>query len=234
MATYELPMPPAALLGDWEIPLFARSVEMEELLRAHWIEGESFPTAPFAHLEQASIGVLWTNVRAPVPGGGDRITIGMAEIFQPRPAKRWIMERQRWAMHQLFGFEIPDFVISFDAPWWAAETVSIARKLSGATHELLHCGQAVDAYGAPRFVQAGPRRGQPVWSMVAHDIEIFNLEAEWFGAEAAGVIPLAQAIAKGASMRAAVEAFGGTLDELAIRRELQGHFSCGSCGAKAA
>lgn len=223
-----LPMPPDAMLGDWEMPLFQRAPEMEDFLRTHWIDGATFPNASFAHLQDASVGVGWTNVHAPTPGAADgRRTVGLAEIFQPRPAKRWIMERQRWAMHQIFGLEIPDFVIWFDAGHWAADTVSIATKLGVATHELLHCGQALDEYGAPKYARSGQRKGQPVWSLVPHDVEQFNLVVEWFGAEAAGVIPMARALAAGATMRQLLrEAFGAEIGE-------PEPFLCGTCARAA-
>lgn len=223
-------MPPDALLGDWEMPLFERSPEMEDFLRTHWIDGETFPNDAFAHLQEASIGVAWTNVPAPVKGAREPglRAVGMAEIFAPRPAKRWIMARQEWAMHRIFGLELPDFAIWLDAPNWAADTVSIATKLCTATHELLHCGQAEDEYGAPKYVRSGAKRGRPVWSLVPHDVERFNLEVEMFGAAAAGVIPMARAIAAGATMRQVLlEGFGADVGE-------PQPFVCGTCSRKAA
>jgi hypothetical protein len=213
----ELPMPPAALLEEWEVPLFERSVPMEEWIRAHWIDGGTFPAEPFAHLQHAHVGVLWSNVRAPVPGsGGERIVAGMAEIFEPRPAKRWIMERQVWAMHQLFGFELPDFVLTFDARCWAAETITVATKLALVTHELSHCGQDVDSYGQPKFVRQGARKGEPAYCIKPHDVEQFNLVVAWFGAEAAGVSEMVEAAAAAPLMRGEVQAF-----------------RCGTCGKAA-
>lgn len=223
-----LPTPPDALLGDWEMPLFVRSREMEDFLRTHWIDGETFPNERFAHLQEARIGVAWTNVRAPVAGSRDgRFTVAMAEIFEPRPARRWIMERQRWAMHQIFGRELPDFALWFDAPHWADPDVSIATKLGTATHELCHCGQKLDEYGEPKVVRTGPRRGQPVWSMVPHDVEQFDLVAEFFGAEAAGVLPMVRAAARGATMRGVLQdRFGAGIGELQP-------FVCGTCARAA-
>lgn len=229
MATrIQLPRPPEALLEQWDVPLFARSEEMEDFLRTCWIDGEVFPPEPFAHLQQARIGVLWAGTQAPVPHSGGRVTAGMAMIYEPRPAKRWIMDLQLWGMHQLFGYELPDFVLIFDAQWWAAELVSIASKLSTATHELCHCGQAEDEHGSPKVVKTGPRRGQPVWCIRPHDIEQFNLPVRWFGAEAAHAAELVAAVAAGAEMRETLrEVFGCDIGE-------PEPWTCGTCGRRAA
>lgn len=226
--TLTLPRPPVALLEQWEVPLFARSEEMEDFLRAHWIDGGGlFPSGPFAHLQAARIGVLWAGTQAPVPHSGGKITAGMAEIFEPRPGKRWIMDRQRAYMHHLFGFELPDFILTFDAQWWADEAVSIATKLSNATHELCHCGQALDEYDQPKILRTGPRKGEPVWCINAHDVEQFNLPVRWFGAKAAGVAELVRAAAAGAEMWGVVrEAFGCEIGEAET-------FTCGTCGKAA-
>lgn len=223
---FSLPSPPDLMLQDVEIPLFERSVEMEEFLRAHWIdEGGVFPTEPHAHLQEARVGVLWTNVPSPISNGGGRAVVGLAEIFEPRPAKRWIMERQRWAMHQLFGWDLPDFVISLDAPHFANDFVSVASKLGTLTHELCHCGQAHDADGNPRIVRSGPLKGQPVWCIVPHEVEQFNLVVEYFGAEAAHVLPMVRAAAAGATMRDRLrEYFGVEIGEAEP-------FTCGTCKA---
>jgi hypothetical protein len=212
----ELPTPPHAVLDGWEPPLFVRSPEMEDFLRDHWIDGGTFPAEPFLHLQDAKVGVLWANHRARTPNSDNRYTVGLAEIYEPKPAKKWIMLRQTWAMHVLFGMELPDFVVTFDAAWWAAETVTVATKLSAATHELLHCGQARDRYGEPKVARTGPRKGQPVWAIIPHDVERFNLEVEWFGADAAGVTDMVAAASREPLMLGKV-----------------GAFSCGSCGKAA-
>lgn len=211
-----VPMPPAASLEQWEIPVFVRDQVMEEFLRRHWIDdgGVFALQGHFSHLAEASIGVLWANVKAPVPGShGTRTVAGMAEIYQARPAKRWIMERQNAYMHQLFGFELPNFVLTFDARYFAADTVTVATKLAVITHELCHLQQAKDRYGEPRF---NSRTGEPAWSIAPHDVEQFNLVVEWFGAEAAGASELVAAAQRAPLMLGQVQAF-----------------SCGTCGKAA-
>lgn len=224
-----LPSPPDALLERWEIPVFARSEEMEAFLRLHFLEGATFPSATFGHLEGARIGVLWANQHARKAGSyPPRVTAGMAEIFEPRPAKRWIMDRQIAYMHHLFGFELPDFVLTFDAQWWTADLVSVATKLAVLTHELCHCGVARDEDGEPKVIRVGPRKGEPIWSIVPHDVEQFDLVVDWFGAEAAGVTSMVRAAQRGPSMREVVRrAFGKEIGEVEP-------FTCGTCGRRAA
>ena len=222
----ELPQPPDMFLEKWEIPVFARSEPMEEFIRTCWVDGAVFPNEPFGHLQDASIGVLWANTVA--KKGPNKIVAGLAEIFEPRPAKRWIMDRQTAYMHHLFGFELPDFILTFDAQYWSADLVSIATKLALVTHELCHLGQAEDQYGNPRVVRQGEKKGQPVWSIVPHDVEQFDLVVSWFGARAAGVDSMVEAAAAGPTMReVALEHFGTQIGEPA-------YFPCGTCGRKAA
>lgn len=204
------------MLEDWEIPVFARDPEMERFIRTHWIDdGGVFPSDAFLHLQEASIGVLWANVTAPVAGShGTRTVAGLAEVYEARPAKRWIMERQNAYMHLLFGPILPDFVLTFDAQYFAAETISLATKLAVITHELCHCQQALDRFGDPKF---NSRTGKPEWSIAPHDVEQFNLVVRWFGAEAAGVQEMVEAAKQAPLMLGRVDAF-----------------SCGTCGGRAA
>ncbi len=219
-------MPPDAMLEQWEIPYFERSEPMEELIRSCWIDGGVFPADAFGHLEEASIGVLWANTVA--KKGNGKITAGLAEIYEPRPAKRWIMDRQTAYMHHLFGWELPDFVLTFDAQYWASDFVTVATKLGLVTHELCHLGQAKDREGNPKVVRTGERKGQPMWSIVPHDLEEFNLVAQWFGAAAPGVKEFSRALNEGPTMREViVKHFGAELGE-------PDFFPCGTCGRKAA
>lgn len=225
-----LPRPPDAMLEGWDIPVFERSEEMEDFIRRLWIDGAVFPAEAFQHLEPAKIGVLWANTVVTRRGtrGRQMVTAGLAEIFEPRPAKRWIMDRQTAYMHHLFGWELPDFVITLDAQYWAADLVCIATKLGLITHELCHCGQKEDRDGNPTYVQSGPRRGEPAWTIVPHDVEQFDLVVEWFGADAAGVRSIVDAAAEGAAMRDRVEeAFGESIG-------VPDSFPCATCGRRAA
>lgn len=214
------------MLEQWEIPLFERSEPMETFIRELWIDGNIFPSEPFLHLADARIGVLWANTVA--RKGPDRITAGLAEIFEPRPAKRWIMDRQTAYMHHLFGWELPDFVLTFDAQFWVNDFVSVATKLGLVTHELCHCGQAVDRDGNPRVARVGPNKGQPVWTIIPHDVEQFDLVVQWFGARAAGVDSMVAAAAAGPVMREVLaDYFGAEIGE-------PQPFPCATCGRKAA
>ena len=68
-----------------------------------------------AHLEQASIGVLWTtapNVKQA------RQVVGMAEMPMFR-GHRWAIARQELQLLQWFS-TLPDFLITFDAQYAAS------------------------------------------------------------------------------------------------------------------
>lgn len=129
-------------------------------------------------LGQASLGCLWTNVEI-VRGG--KLLQGTAEIPVPRQGAPWVKARARWQIEQWFGAETPDFVLTFYAPW-AAEARN-AEWCALVEHELSHCGQAVDEYGAPRFDQ---RSGRPIWAVTPHDVEEFGHVVARYGAEAVG------------------------------------------------
>jgi hypothetical protein len=226
-AKLELPVPPSEILDYQATPQFARSLDMEDFLREHWIhEGGVFAfTGAFEHLEAAKIGVLWASSRAPIGGSaGQRFTAALAMMYEPRPAKRWLVDLQYWGMQQLFGPELPDFVLIFDAHLWAAEIVSDATKLAIATHELCHCGFAIDEFGEPKVVRKGPRAGQPVFEIKPHDVEEFALPVRWFGAEACGVQEIIGAASREPVMKKVLEQLG--LDV----RDVQS-FGCATCKA---
>lgn len=56
-------------------------------------------------------------------------------------------------------------------------------------HELYHCGQERDAFGAPKFRQSG----LPAFTMRGHDVEEFVGVVRRYGADASGVRDLVEA-----------------------------------------
>lgn len=71
----------------------------------------------------------------------------------------------------------PDFLILLNGDWWEAATDREREIL--VVHEALHCGQALDKYGAPRFTKMDNR---PVLTMVQHDVEEFTAVVRRYGA----------------------------------------------------
>jgi hypothetical protein len=123
------------------------------------------------HLESAQIGVVLTNVPNVRMG---RVVLATAEMPNLRGSV-WQKERQFFQLRQWFG-DIPDFVITLYAPH--AATADDASFCAMVEHELYHCAQANDPYGAPKF----RRDGRPVFTIVGHDVEEFVGVVRRYGA----------------------------------------------------
>lgn len=186
-----LPGPPDHLLlpvMEAAADSFAPAPDLAAAVGALFLDEESpFYVEEHSHLLYAEIGYLWTSAPARRRG---RTILGTAEIFQPR-GSGWAKARQEAQMLQWFG-EAPDFVITLSAPY-------VARCLEGGSHanigalidhELSHCGQALDEWGAPRFNQ---RTGRPVFTLRGHDVEEFVGVVERWGAGATMTETLAAA-----------------------------------------
>jgi hypothetical protein len=179
------PCPPASILEPAAEPLFIPAPELISWARETFIDDNAaLVNEDHRHLAFASIGALWTNV--PNGRAGRRI-IGQAEMGLP-PAGKWLRGRLEMQMLGWFG-GIPDFVLTFDAEY-SAECSDVAFAAL-VEHELLHCGQAKDEFGAPRF---NKRSGAPVFAMKSHDFEGFVSIAARYGIVEAGVQELVDAL----------------------------------------
>ncbi|MCD9188252.1 MAG: hypothetical protein LUM44_17685 [Pyrinomonadaceae bacterium] len=159
------PQPPEILINEYVgIDYFIPSPELEEWARKTFLDDESPLHNPdHAHLLQAHIGYLWTNV----PNSkGMRAVAGTAEIPSFRGAK-WQKHRQLMQMQEWFG-AIPDFVITLDANY-CFET-SDTNFCALVEHELYHCAQALDEFGEPKFNAATDR---PIYTIKDHDVTEF-------------------------------------------------------------
>jgi hypothetical protein len=133
--------------------------------------------AEHIHLRQAHVGVLWTNVGN---ARNMRRIVGQAEMPMARGGK-WAKARHDLQLREWFG-SVPDFVITLFAPYAAeAEDASFCALVE---HEMLHCAQARNAYGVPRFSQS---TGRPIFGIRGHDVEEFTAIVRRYGARAAGV-----------------------------------------------
>lgn len=167
------PQPPEPLQNDGN--LFAPAPELNLWLRAAFIDRDSELFNPdHSHLRFANVGVLWTNV-GNTRGGG--LIVGTAEMPSAQGGK-WAKARFEQQMRGWFG-SMPHFLITIYAPY--AVEADDATFCSLIEHELYHCGQARDAFGAPKFNR---RTGLPVFSMRPHDVEEFVGCARRYGVDA--------------------------------------------------
>lgn len=177
IGTPERPSPSIDILEDVGIR-FEPAHDLTSWARSTFIdENASLLNEDHIHLRSATIGALWTNV----PNGrhGRRI-VGQCEMGLP-PAGKWQRSRVEMQLIQWFG-DVPDFVLTFDAEY--ASTCSDAEFCALVEHELYHCGQERDAFGAPKFRKM---TGLPAFTLRGHDVEEFVGVVRRYGADAAGV-----------------------------------------------
>lgn len=207
------PYPPAALFEEDLEGAFARAEDVEEWIRAHFIDPDGvFYSPTHEPLQDAYLGVLWATKEVKRKGV---VLAGQAEM--PRQSlgrlNGFVKEWWQWQMRRWFG-ALPDFLITLNAAHLAkCEDVEFCAT---AKHELLHCRQAtVDgtADGDLWFKRDGSR----VWTMWAHDVETFVEVAADFGAVERGVPELFEALKKGPRLGAP-----------------QIRVACGTCLARAA
>lgn len=170
---HKRPMPPAELcdpLPPWK---FVPAPLMTGWLMDVFIsDGGPLSNPAHAHLREAIIAVLWTNTPLKVRMNS---VVGMAELPQFR-GNAWTKGRQDQQIEEWFGYE-PDFLLTFDALWWSqADDTSACATME---HELFHCAQAVDQFGAPKF---NKQTGKPVFGIRGHDVEEFVGVVERYGA----------------------------------------------------
>lgn len=169
------PRPPAHLLENAHEPQFAPSPELRDWAYASFIVEDALAENPdHAHLRSATIGMLWTNV----PNSRHGMSIaGQAEFKPPGGTMgKWQRARAEAQLHDWFGENL-DFLLTFDARY--ASICTDAEFCALIEHELYHCGQARDLFGAPKF---SPTTGMPIFSMRGHDVEEFLGVARRYGA----------------------------------------------------
>ena len=202
------PWPPGEMIENAVDPLFEPSPEMVAWMRSTFInEGAALQNEDHAHLANASIGVLWTNVSN---SRATRRVVGQCETGQPAIMGKWLRERALIQIEAWFG-EVPDFILTFDAQY--AAVCEDAEFCALVEHELYHAAQERDIYGAPKF----SREGRPKFTIQGHDVEEFVGVVRRYGAEAAGVTALVEA--------------ANRKPEVAVASIAQ---ACGTCMARAA
>jgi hypothetical protein len=138
------------------------------------------------HLMDARIGVLWTNA---VNRRQMRHVLATAEIPMAMSGG-WKRGRHDYQLRQWFDVE-PHFLLTFSAPdCLRLDDISFCALVE---HELYHCAQAVDEFGAPRFSQ---KTGEPIYTMRGHDVEEFVGVVRRYGPTSADVRALVLAASK--------------------------------------
>lgn len=161
--TDTLPRPPASIFDQIE-ETFIPAMDMQDfVLRQIVAEAGKIHNQDHAHLEQAHLGFLWTNAEAKRRG---KFILGQAEEAKFLCAK-WQKGRQEQQMREWFGV-VPDFVITLNANY--CNECSDADLLALIEHELYHCGQKTDQFGAPKFSDDG----RPMFEIKGHDVEEFT------------------------------------------------------------
>jgi hypothetical protein len=176
------PRPPADLVsmeGLTAPDLFLPAPELVEWIHAAYLdEAGPFYTPEHAHLNAARIACLWTNAEN---ARHMRRIVGQAEMpARGNKGGKWQKARAEQQLREWFG-EIPDFLLTFDAVY--ADECEDASFAALVDHELFHCAQALDEFGAPKF---NKQTGQPEFTLKGHDVEEFVGVVRRFGIQAAG------------------------------------------------
>lgn len=189
------PMPPEDKVNGLDA-WFSPAPELEAWARANFIDDDGMISNPdHEHLQHSTLGFLWTNVANAKKG---RAVIGTAEPGAPQGAMgKWGRAKAVLQIEEWFG-SVPDFLITIDANWWLQ--ASDAEACALIEHELYHCAQATDEFGAPKFNQ---QTGKPSFTMRGHDVEQFIGVVRRYGADASGVRELIEAAQAGPTIAAA-------------------------------
>lgn len=157
------PVPPAALLAFAAPDRSEPAPDVEAWLRRTFLEpGGSLHNPDHAHLLDARIGVLWTNVSNTRQG---MFVAGTMEIPRPLQGNQWQKQRVYQQLEEWFG-AVPDFLMTLSAAY--CKEVSNIGFCALTDHELYHAAQARDEWGQPKFRK---KDGLPVWAIKGHDVE---------------------------------------------------------------
>jgi hypothetical protein len=203
------PFPPLSLTHLGSEDLFVPAPEVADwALDVFLFDGSLLYNPHHAHLQMATIGVLWTNEEN---DRQMRPVVGTAELTKPKPMmSKWEKSRHRAQLRGWFPNEdepgnIPDFLITLYAPY--ANRIDNPTFCALVEHELYHC--------ALKHITT---KGVPVWGIRGHDVEEFvGIVARYgVGAAAGDTVKLVEAArAKPTIAPAHIEGVCGTCLRLA-------------------
>ena len=158
--------------------VFTPAPELDKFVKNQFLNEESkLYNEDHRHLRHAKIAYLWTNV---TNSRGGRDIVATAEI--PRPPAiggKWARAKWEYQMTEWFGGFTFDFLITMNARYISEVKPIVA--FATLDHELYHCGQKRDEFGARLF---GKKSGKPDYTLVAHDVEEFVGIWRRYGAKA--------------------------------------------------
>lgn len=190
------PFPPLDLVGADGLATaapFRAAPELAEWARSTFISSDgSLANPDHEHLAEATLGCLWCALPRASKGN---MVVGQAER-RALQGNAWARARQEQQFAEWFGV-VPDFVLTFHADY--AASADDASFCALVEHELYHCGQEKDAYGAPKFRMDG----SPAFTIRGHDVEEFVGVVRRYGIEATSVGEMVRAANKGPEIAAA-------------------------------
>jgi hypothetical protein len=176
---FRRPEPPSDLVVG-----FRSSEALADWARAVFIAGDGALHNPeHEHLDKATIGFAWATEENSRNG---RRILGLTELMPPMAMGKWSRARALEQMADWFG-DVPDFLITIDVVAASFDDASFCALIE---HELYHCAQQRDAFGAPKFHRD---TGDPLWGVRGHDVEEFVGVVARYGTEATGTTELVKA-----------------------------------------
>lgn len=166
------PQPPAECAED-ELERFTPDLKFAEWIRDTFISAAGpIANEDHDHLLDAKIGALWTNC---INVSKMRHVLATAEIPQTMGGA-WKRGRADQQLRDWFEQDV-DFLLTFYAPGMA--DLDDRSFCSVVEHELYHCAQKEDRYGAPAFDR---ETGLPIFGIRGHDVEEFSGVVRRYGA----------------------------------------------------
>lgn len=160
---------------------FAPAPDLHRFIRQAFIAKDApFWREEYDHLEEARIGVLWTNVdktknMVSWAASAELVTLGGDKWSKGRSIQQMVEWFGEW-WEGAWADELPDFILTFHGPSAAASNdVGFCAMVA---HELRHCAQKVDRWGDPMWNDAD---GRPQFAIMDHDVSTFVSVAEDFG-----------------------------------------------------